>query len=272
MQEVIGQKASVKFLNKVLDSGFRNRSFLFVGPRGAGKRFVAERYALALTGLEEGTGVRFLDPKSSVQDVRSVVKWMETYSLAAACKCVVVEECHLLSAASMNTALKCLEEGKGVWVFTSSNEKMVLDTIKSRCFSLRFKEYSEDDLFRIAKSWRFMDMDARSAASEACGSVYRLWQILEGEYADAEQVVSRIVDAVKRKKLARLINEFSTFRGKSGRELWEPVLDILLARAVSEGWSVSILKSIEEASVDLLSGCSPILVMSTLLVKFGEVK
>ena len=167
--------------------------------------------------------------------------------------------------------LKAVEEGFGRWIFTTTDCKALLDTIVSRCFRVRTGQFTEDELYSVARTWKYLDSDSREGAHQAHGSLKYLYAYLEGELGDTETLATELVEACRRRKLGRLFRELSNFRGERSRLTAFSVLDYVLDFALQNQWSSEEVSKVILASQNLKSGGSPYLCMSNLFLSLKVV-
>lgn len=263
LKRVVGQESAKNSLAKF--EGIQS-SLVIEGPLGSGKGFLAKEFAEEVTEPELVRVFRSGE-RVNVGDARELVRWVQVKSFSDSPKMVVVEDAHRQSELVLNIFLKAVEEGFGRWIFTTESCDLLLDTIVSRCFKVRTGYFKEEELFRIAKSWRYLNSDSEEASKKARGSVKYLYEFLEGELADVEEVANSLLDASRNRKVGRLFRELANFRGERSRKTAQAVLDYILDLAVAEKWESSELLKIVDASNRMKVGESPFMMMSNLFIK-----
>src|SRR4051812_27089452 len=156
--DVVGQDHVVRTLTNAITRNRIAHAYLFVGPRGTGKTTTARIFAKALNctdgpkadfdpndpicqEIAEGRSMNVLEfdaaSNTQVDKIREIiidnVKYAPTGG--AKYKVYIVDEVHMLSAASFNALLKTLEEPPEhvKFVFATTNVEKVPTTIISRC-------------------------------------------------------------------------------------------------------------------------------------------
>lgn len=132
----------VKALCKTSELSCRN--FLFIGPAGTGKTTICRAIANV---LNEGHGEPIeVDAASysGVDKMREIVSQAKTYPVGMNYKIFIIDECHALSSASWQAALKVLEEGpaKSVFMFATTNPEKIPATITSRVQTFQLSKIS----------------------------------------------------------------------------------------------------------------------------------
>jgi len=86
-------------------------------------------------------------PLIRIEQIRNIKVFLSKKSIQSTKKFILIENAHLLNESSSNCLLKTLEEPtNGVFILLTSRFNLLLDTIISRCQTIRFKPYSYQDL------------------------------------------------------------------------------------------------------------------------------
>tara|TARA_B100000212_G_scaffold338326_1_gene314664 strand:+ start:138 stop:1085 length:948 start_codon:yes stop_codon:yes gene_type:complete len=82
-----------------------------------------------------------------IEQIRNIKVFLSKKSIQSTKKFILIDNAHLLNESSSNCLLKTLEEPtNGVFILLTSRLNLLLDTIISRCQTIRFKPYSEQEL------------------------------------------------------------------------------------------------------------------------------
>ncbi len=161
LSNVSGHKTTIQRLLSLIDGGRVPHAFLFVGPKGEGKKSVALGFAQTLmceknkanacgvcppcVGVVKGQsiGVITLDPEKGVIKIEAARALIRQLSLATwgKARVVIIDEAHLMNSQAANALLKSIEEppAQTYFVLLSPSEESVLKTIRSRTQVLRFR-------------------------------------------------------------------------------------------------------------------------------------
>lgn len=157
--EIYGQEEVVAHLRQVADSKAVSHAYLFVGPRGVGKKKAAKIFAATLNCSTNGCGkclscrrilnethpdVFCLEPEGNyltIGQVREIQHEASLKSLEGGYKVVILDEVEKMTPEAANAMLKILEEPPEGLLFILIAERLtgILPTVSSRCQSVRFK-------------------------------------------------------------------------------------------------------------------------------------
>lgn len=165
LRDFYGQSALIERLEGDFRSGQFVHAYLFVGPRGVGKRSVARllaRTALC-TGADKPCGVcgpcvRFLTdnhpdvktlrPEKSlgVDEVRELIASVQLRAFEGGAKIALIERADRMTAQAQNCLLKTLEEPPGGTIFflMTDTPSALLPTIVSRCRTVHFHPLTQE--------------------------------------------------------------------------------------------------------------------------------
>ena len=95
-----------------------------------------------------------------IEQIRNVKVFLGKKSIQSTKKFILIEDAHLLNESSSNCLLKTLEEPtNGVFILLTSKLNLLLDTIISRCQTIRFKPYSDQELKQLIEQSKYKTAD-----------------------------------------------------------------------------------------------------------------
>lgn len=154
--EVVGQSAVTKTLERALSSKQIGHSFLFCGPRGVGKTTCARILANVINKQSEEDDRNYsinifeLDAASnnSVEDIKTLIDQVRIPPQIGDYKVYIIDEVHMLSSQAFNAFLKTLEEppSYAIFILATTEKHKILPTILSRCQIYDFKRISVKDI------------------------------------------------------------------------------------------------------------------------------
>lgn len=174
-EDVRGQKSVVESLKGKIKDGKVPRTSLFGGAHGTGKTTVARILAKAVNcrhpkedgnpccqcesclAIDAGVSgdVIELDAAShnKVEDVENIIK-QASYLPTGNKKVIILDEAHMFSKPAQNKLLKVFEEPPAhvLFIFCTTEEGGLLETILSRCNKFTFNAISDNDIFANLKT------------------------------------------------------------------------------------------------------------------------
>ena len=95
---------------------------------------------------EEGTGIK-------IADIRLITEKVIEKPIISNKKVYIINDSEMLNIESQNCILKTLEEPPEfvTFILITSNENMLLNTIKSRCMTIKFRNIEDHILEKYAK-------------------------------------------------------------------------------------------------------------------------
>ena len=244
--EFAGLDAKMEQLMRSAQAGRIVHALLFSGPRGTGKKSMAEIFARAV--LCEGEkkpcdlcpackkclngshpDVHVVAPEKNTIKVDQIRDLIETLSLASyegGKKIAIIQRADCMNESAQNALLKTLENPTGDTLFFLLTEApgALLPTIVSRCLQLRFSCLETQECARVLKA-RGVEMErAGLLAALAQGSVGRALEI------DADEqylpLRDRVIDALEGIRgpadVARAVGSIGDVKGRE-----EAVLEIM---------------------------------------------
>ena len=248
--DVIGHKEILERLKNALRSDRIANSYIFSGPTGVGKEFVAINFAKALNCLSNGEdscdqciSCRKIDDSNhpdvvvirpegtrlKISQVRSLQRQGSYKAMEGSRKVYIITEAEKMTAEAANSLLKTLEEPPGIMVLIllTSVYSALLPTIRSRCQSLKFTLVPLD-LLRSELVTRFgiPESKAKWVALRSQGRVGRALKLAKEEGEDVDDEISASLLDLSQKGRASLLDIFK--KAESLGKVQDP-FDILLS-------------------------------------------
>ena len=194
LDEVSGQKVTLKILKNSIENNKIAHAYLFYGPRGTGKTSVAKILARVVNCEKEKDGIQCencsmckissekecvdiieIDAASNngVEEIRDLKSKVSFVPSELKYKVYIIDEVHMLSIGAFNALLKTLEEPPSyvIFILATTELRKVPSTIISRCQTLEFKRLSENEI--VTKLEEISKKENIKITSEALAEIAR---------------------------------------------------------------------------------------------------
>lgn len=167
---VVGQREVVGSLENAIRNDKVAHAYIFTGPKGIGKRMVAEAFAgILLCGersgsracgccaccrmVENGSNPDFIVIEAEgnsigIEEIRKIQSEIIVKPLYSEKKIYLIADADKMTVQAQNCLLKTLEEPPpyAVLILTTSNYNAILETIRSRTLKYSFKKNTHDEI------------------------------------------------------------------------------------------------------------------------------
>ena len=182
-------------LNKIIQEKVISTAYIFYGPEHIGKKETALRFIAEIirtknsdldaypkikdnnypdylkiepTYISKGNLINQSEidkeknqttkPLIRIEQIRNIKDFLGKKSIQSPKKFILIENADLLNESASNCLLKTLEEPtNGVFILLTSKFNLLLDTIISRCQTIRFKPYSNKELKQFLEQSKHKD-------------------------------------------------------------------------------------------------------------------
>jgi DNA polymerase-3 subunit delta' len=176
---IFGQKEVAERMKRSVEQGDVSQAYLFSGPEGVEKKTVAKALASALNCPFGGCGsceickrikkeiypdVIRVYPEGSfitINQVRELIHEAVLSPFEGRVKVAIIEDAERMNNSAANSLLKILEEPPKNFIFIliSSLPEMILPTITSRCFPVKFNSVSFKDIEKYLMEKQNLDKE-----------------------------------------------------------------------------------------------------------------
>ena len=240
-------------------------AFLFAGPKGLGKTSTARIVAKVIncekspkeklkvqsnqniepcnecqqcTSITNGSNLDVLEidgaSNRGIDEIRDLREKIRLAPASARRKVYIIDEVHMLTTDAFNALLKTLEEppDHAMFIFCTTEEHKVPETIASRCFVISFKKATDKELIhsfeRIAKS---EGIEIKQDALK------RIAYLSDGSFRDGAKILEEITASAKGKEItAELVDE--VYKISNVASFLNELFDFLLEKNAKEALRV----------------------------------
>ncbi len=173
-EDIIGNDEIKKYLLNSIEQNKLSQSYLFVGTEGIGKLLIAKAFAKSILCSEHKTnkncecksckcfeGLNHMDfillnqegETIKIDQIREMTNKIIEQPIISNKKIYILNDADKMTIEAQNCLLKTLEEPPqfAIIILITSNENLLLNTIKSRCMTIKFKNIPDEELRKYAK-------------------------------------------------------------------------------------------------------------------------
>lgn len=172
IENIIGNDEIKEYLSNSVKTNNVLHSYLFLGTEGIGKKRIAENFTKSILCKENGKAyckckscicfdggnhpdyniVNEEGEAIKIEQIREITKKVIEKPIVSDKKVYIINDCEKMTKEAQNCLLKTLEEPPEfvTIILISSNENLILNTIKSRCMKLKFQNIPNEDLRKFA--------------------------------------------------------------------------------------------------------------------------
>jgi len=213
---IIGNKEVKEYLDKNIKQKNILHSYLFLGTSGIGKLLIAKEFAKAILCIEENSdtctcksctcfnGKNHPDfylinengDNIKIDTIRELTEKVIEKPIISRKKVYIINDCDKMTKEAQNCLLKTLEEPPefAVIILISSNENIILNTIKSRCMSIKFKNIDDEELLNFAINHLGYDNISKNLLKTFDGSIGKAIKLKDNKekYSEIENLISNL--------------------------------------------------------------------------------
>lgn len=222
---IIGNSDAKDYLNKCIENKHILHSYLFVGAEGIGKLLVAKEFARKILCLEDSkdectcksctcfNGKNHPDfylinedgENIKIEVIRKITSKVIEKPIISKRKVYIINDFEKMTKEAQNCLLKTLEEPPEfvTIIIISSNENAILNTIKSRCMTIKFKNIDNDLLYDYLINDLGYDNISEILLKSFGGSIGKALRLIEGK--EKYNQIDILVDNFTKKDLIEVI-------------------------------------------------------------------
>ncbi|EKD49640.1 MAG: hypothetical protein ACD_63C00084G0003 [uncultured bacterium] len=209
---ILVHKKNCGFLENILKNNSLGHAYLFIGPKGVGKRTVALWFAkkiLREENIEKSQNFcQILDEKSiKIEEVRKLRHSLSLKNPFGRRRVIVIDDAASLTPEAQNAFLKIFEEpAKDVtYILLTNNVSRVLPTVLSRAQRVRFTQGDRKQIFNNLIEKGLEREDAMQIALFSRGCLREAERLSEnlGEFVDRKNFLREVLSIFKKEYFLR---------------------------------------------------------------------
>lgn len=290
-QNIIGNNKIKEYLNQSIKEKNYLHSYLFIGKEGIGKLIFAKefaKYILCKNNSEDECSCKScicFESKNhpdfeiineegetiKVEHIRTLIEKVIEKPIISDKKVYIINDCEKMTKEAQNCLLKTLEEPPEfvTIILISSNENLILNTIKSRCTSIKFNNIDENVLKKyIEENLEYNDL-TENLLKFFDGSIGKAIKIQEKKEKFLE--VEKVIKSVKQKNLIDFIQGAKVIYDKEDiKDILDYIIVCLFENSKEDKRFLNCITYVNESITRLKSNAYLDMNIDVLLFKIWE--
>ena len=290
-EKIVGNEQQKSILANNIKNNKISHSYIFSGNTGIGKFLLAKEYAKTVLcqGENKPCGkcdacitfegnnnpdiviIDEEDKSIKTETIKQMIKSVYEKPLKSNKKIYIINNSEKMTKEAQNSLLKTLEEPPEyvVIILITENQNLLLNTIKSRCTSIKFNGLTNDEIKQILKEKGFTDF-SQNVFEFAEGSAKLALEVLEKKdiIDDVKEAFSNIenidlIDFLKMKE--------SIFKDKENVDNILHIINlIMIKKATKDIRFINTINMVEEAKDRIKKNANYDMTIDNLMFKIWE--
>lgn len=290
-ENIIGNNKIKHYLNQSIQDKNYLHSYLFIGKEGIGKLIFAKEFAkhiLCKDNSEDDCNCKSCTCFKSnnhpdfviineegetikVEHIRTLIEKVIEKPIVSDKKIYIINDCEKMTKEAQNCLLKTLEEPPefATIILVSSNENLILNTIKSRCTSIKFNNIDEKVLKKyIEENLEYNDL-TENLLKFFDGSIGKAIRLQEKKEKFLE--VENVIKSVKQKNLIDFIQGAKVIYDKENiTDILDYIIVCLYEQSKEDKRFLNCIADVNESITRLKSNAYLDMNIDILLFKIWE--
>lgn len=291
-KDIIGNEDVKDYLMKSVNNKNILHSYLFLGTDGIGKLLVAKEFAkkiLCLNNTEDKTctcksctcfiGKNHPDyyiineegESIKIDTVRNITEKAFEKPILSDKKVYIINDFEKMTKEAQNCLLKTLEEPPEfvVIILISSNENIILNTIKSRCMTIKFHNIDDKDLLEYAKNILEYENISENLLKSFDGSIGKAIKLKDNK--DNYDKIENLISNLTKKDLVDIMLDGRILYDKENiQDILDYIIVCLYSKKNEDNSYINCIKFVNECSSRLKSNSNFDMSIDNLLFKMWE--
>ena len=280
-KELIGNNEIKESLKKILNSNNISHSYMFIGTKGIGKEKFAKEFAKGILCLNDTNKpyesckscvsfsdnnnpdfyeIGLADDENSIKidTIRDMQKKIQELPIISNRKVYIIDDSEFMTKDAQNCLLKTLEEPPKFTtiILIVSNESKILNTIKSRCLKIYFKDINERELEEYIKQNLITDNFTTNMLKACQGSIGKATSIFENK--DMYTILDEVFGNIEKYSLIDVIPKLEVlYKNKEHiNEMLEYINVIFIEKAKEDFKYIDFISCVEKTKNNLNMNCN----------------
>lgn len=214
-KNIIGQEFAKKYMTNSIKNNKISHAYIFEGMDGIGKKKFAEEFSKILfkgTSIDvnpdcisinpDGNSIKIAQIRKLQSDI--IIKPHKDY------KIYIINQSEKMTMEAQNTLLKTLEEPPryAIIILITNNKERLLDTVKSRCETIKFTPISQSDLKLYLMNTKGIDEQrATLLATFSRGSMEKALELSDSaEFSIIREDIQKYIEIIMDKNMSEVLN------------------------------------------------------------------
>lgn len=214
-ENIIGQEFAKKYMTNSIKNNKISHAYIFEGMDGIGKKKFAEEFSKILfkgTSIDvnpdcisinpDGNSIKIAQIRKLQSDI--IIKPHKDY------KIYIINQSEKMTMEAQNTLLKTLEEPPryAIIILITNNKERLLDTVKSRCETIKFTPISQSDLKLYLMNTKGIDEQrATLLATFSRGSMEKALELSDSaEFSIIREDIQKYIEIIMDKNISEVLN------------------------------------------------------------------
>ena len=227
---IIGNSEAKRYLNKCIEENHILHSYLFLGTEGIGKLLIAKEFAKKILCLDDSKDdctckscicfkgknhpdfylINETGENIKIDIIRELTAKVIEKPIVSKRKVYIINDFEKMTTEAQNCLLKTLEEPPEfvTIILISSNENIILNTIKSRCMTIKFKNIDNNELYNYLVNDLKYDEISETLLKSFDGSIGKALKLIDGKekFSQIDIMIQKfnqldLLDSIKESKI-----------------------------------------------------------------------
>ena len=288
---IIGNTEVKKYLEKSIEKNNILHSYLFTGTDGIGKKIIAKEFAKRVLCVENADesctckSCKCFDGNNhpdfylineegesiKIDTIREITNKVIEKPIVSKRKVYIINDFQKMTKEAQNCLLKTLEEPPEFVciILISSNENIILNTIKSRCMTVKFKNIEDNELLEYAKTKLGYDDISANLLKSFDGSIGKA--IKQKENKEKYDKIDIIISDFVSKDLIEIMLETKELYDKENiHDILDYIIVCLYSKYKEDERFINCIKYVNECSERLRANSNFDMSVDNMLIKIWE--